>query len=117
MKNWLINFLLFVAGAITGVFVFQQSANFSSLNLQEMQTRIVKERDFAIQKAIEAGVYKCCITPPCTMCFMEANHWNNQIAGTCDCDTLIAQGKEPCPQCVAGLCEKSDNGNCEVNKN
>ena len=115
--NLLIKFLLFASGAAAGILAIQRTGNFSSLSLQEMHARIIRERDFAIQKAIQTGVYKCCITPPCTMCFMEANPWNNQTAGTCDCDTLIAQGKEPCPQCIAGLCEKSDNGTCKVNKN
>jgi len=40
---------------------------------------------------------------------MEANKWNNFQAGTCACDDLIAQGKEPCPQCKTGLCEVGES--------
>jgi len=44
---------------------------------------------------------------------MEANQWNNFTAGTCACDDLIAQGKEPCPQCKRGLCEGEDSA-CSI---
>lgn len=92
-----------------------QLPTFESLSVEEMHQRIVEERDLAIQKSIEDGDYRCCITPPCTMCFMEANQWNNYQLATCACDDLIAQGKEPCPQCVNGLCDKTEEGICQVN--
>lgn len=66
-----------------------------------------------IKKATAEGKYKCCINPGCTMCFLEANEWNNHQAGTCACDDLIAQGKDPCPQCKRGLIQ--DTGvSCEI---
>lgn len=84
-----------------------------------MYKRIVKERDYAIGQALARGDYRCCINPPCTMCFMEANQWNNWKAGTCACDDLIAQGKEACPQCKRGLDGEDSCGSveesCEVN--
>lgn len=84
----------------------------------ELHKSIITQRDFAIQKAIEAGDYDCCIDPPCTMCYMEANKWNNFTPGICDCDKLIAQGKEPCPQCDRELCGESkeeESDFCAVN--
>ncbi|MBM4402334.1 MAG: hypothetical protein FJ044_03760 [Candidatus Cloacimonetes bacterium] len=108
--------IFFITGIAVGT-LFLGQTEFYTLSPQRMQARIIKERNFAIRKAVEAGVYKCCITPPCTMCYMEANPWNNQTPGTCDCDNLIAQGQEPCPQCVVGLCEKSADGTCEVSGN
>jgi len=95
--------------------VLGQASNyvaFENLSPEEMHETIVAERDLAIQKAKEAGDYKCCIHPPCTMCYMEANQWNNHAAGTCACDNLIAQGKEPCPQCKRGLCESEQETVC-----
>lgn len=89
---------------------------FEDLGHEKTLTRIIKERDVAIEKTTEEGIYKCCIHPACTMCFMEANKWNNFEAGTCACDDLIAEGKEPCPQCKNGLCDKSEEGLCKVNK-
>ncbi|MBL7159760.1 hypothetical protein ISS85_04745 [Candidatus Microgenomates bacterium] len=107
---------LFLSGVFLAaiLFITARSDNFSSLSSQEMHQRIIKERDFAIQKAAKEGSYKCCIDPPCTMCYMEANEWNNQTAGTCACDELIAQGKDPCPQCERGLCSASKEGFCET---
>lgn len=117
MPNLLNKISWFFTGIIvtTAVLSFvQDRSSFSKLSSDEMYRRLISERNFAINKAVESGIYECCITPPCTMCYWEANPWNNQTAGTCACDDLIALGKEPCPQCVKGLCEKSAEGTCEV---
>ena len=94
-----------------------RQVDFENLEVDQMRDRIVEERDLAIEKAMQDGDYKCCIHPPCTMCFMEANKWNNFTPGTCACDDLIAQGEEPCPQCKSGLCEKNTEGLCKVDNN
>ncbi len=91
------------------------SPTFSDLSSDDMYQEIIEERDIAISKAVDDGVYRCCIDPPCTMCYMEANQWNNDEPGTCLCDDLIAEGKEPCPQCKSGICEGSDS-TCSVIK-
>jgi len=98
----------------TGLLISKNNnSSFENLDAKQMNEEIVRQRDLAIQKAVENGSYKCCITPPCTMCYMEANEWNNYTAGTCACDDLIAQGKDPCPQCERGFCEsKSEEGTC-----
>lgn len=98
-------FLLLI-GTLVGYWFFNlQNPSFENLNSEEMYRQIIEERDYAINKAVAAGDYKCCIEPPCTMCYMEANQWNNFKERTCACDDLIAQGKEPCPQCKSGLCQ------------
>ncbi|MBU2591875.1 hypothetical protein KKD61_00230 [Patescibacteria group bacterium] len=110
-------FLLLLLAFIAGGLIFSQISSkddFESLDSQAMYQKIISERDLAIQKAVESGDYRCCIYPPCTMCYMEANQWNNFKAGTCACDQLIAQRKEPCPQCKKGLCSKDENGACLV---
>jgi len=117
LKNILILLLLLIAGGVSfwlanGL----QSPSFEDLSARQMYEKITEERDLAIQKAVESGDYRCCIHPPCTMCYMEANQWNNNKAGTCACDDLIAQGKEPCPQCKQGLCEENDIGTCIINQ-
>lgn len=99
-------FLLLTAVGVMGFLITkQQETALESLIAQD------------IQKAVEAGDYRCCIEPPCTMCYLEANQWNNFTAGTCACDDLIAQGKEPCPQCKQGLCGTDVEGTCKVNGN
>lgn len=109
-----------LAGILTGYFVFSfENPDFSELNSAEMLKQVLTQRDYAIVKAVKEGNYRCCINPPCTMCYVEANQWNNGAPGTCACDDLIAQGKEPCPQCKRGLdgkgsCGESTVGSCEV---
>ena len=104
-KVFIILPIILITGAIIGFFVYLNSQSFENLSAEEMYKKIIFQRDFAINKAIESEDYKCCINPPCTMCYMEANEWNNFTAGTCACDDLIAQGKDPCPQCKKGLCK------------
>jgi len=101
--------LILLVGGATGYLIFvSQNPNFEDLSAEEKYERIIHERDIAIAEAKEAGDFRCCIHPPCTMCYMEANEWNNFTPGTCACDDLIAQGKEPCPQCKRGL----EDGTC-----
>jgi len=107
MKKAIVIIFLLLLGGLGGYLASRlqtPSVDFNKLSPDEGYQRIIKERDFAIQEAIKEGVYKCCIEPPCTMCYMEANEWNNYLVGTCACDELIAEGKEPCPQCERGLC-------------
>ena len=116
LKIYSLFLVIFLIGVVVGYLIFTiKNSDFEKLNQQEMYKRIIKERDYAISKAVEAGVFKCCIDPPCTMCYMEANQWNNWKAGTCACDDLIAKGKEPCPQCQAKLCGARDSS-CNLKK-
>ena len=108
-------FLLIIAGGIFFLSSKENDSSFEDLSSEEMRQRIIEERDLAIEKAVEAGDYRCCIHPPCTMCYLEANEWNNFEPGTCVCDDLIAQGKEPCPQCKKGLCQTEIEGACLTN--
>ena len=112
IKNLFLFSLLLV---FSGYLVYQlQTPNFKKLSAEERLQRVIRERDEAIKLAVEEGVYQCCIEPPCTMCYLEANQWNHYQAGTCACDELIARGEEPCPQCKQGLCETDDEGVCET---
>lgn len=108
--------ILILAGIGLGYLISSRRPSpFESLDSKEAQQEIVKQRNLTIQKAVEEGKYKCCITPPCSMCFMEANQWNNFEAGTCACDDLIAQGEEPCPQCKNNFCQGEESDFCKIN--
>lgn len=116
INKLLLFLLIFLLGSVTGYLIFEtQKENFEELAPEEMYQRIITGRNLAIDKAVESGIYRCCINPPCTMCYMEGNQWNNGKAGSCVCDELIAQGKEPCPQCKRGLCETDKEGTCKLN--
>jgi len=106
MRKFIFIILIFLLGSFGSHLFFSiQNPAFEKLSPEAMHQRIIKERDYAIGQAIDRGDYRCCINPPCTMCYTEANQWNNFTAGTCACDDLIAQDEEPCPQCQRGLCE------------
>ncbi|MBL7141924.1 hypothetical protein ISS21_02425 [Patescibacteria group bacterium] len=114
MKKVAIIFLILLTGGFIGYLIFNiQNPGFEKLNPTEQYEKIINQRNQAIAQAVKAGVYKCCINPPCTMCYSEANQWNNHKAGTCACDDLIAQGKEPCPQCKRGLI-RDTGSSCEI---
>ncbi len=107
-----VNLFLIIVGLV-GLLIFKQfNHTFKNLNSKILHQNIIEQRDYGIQLAVENGDYQCCITPPCTMCYMEGNQWNNQTAGTCACDQLIAQGKEACPQCQNGNCGLETEGTC-----
>lgn len=95
--------VLFIGIGLGMVISYYTSVQFEDLSPGEMQAQIIDYRDFAIKKATASGIYSCCISPACTMCYMEANQWNNQTPGTCACEDLIAQGKDICPQCKRGI--------------
>ncbi len=78
-------------------------------SLEEKRENVLSELSLAIEDAEEAGVYKCCIKPACTMCYLSGNKWNYDKPGTCACDEFIAKGEEPCPQCARGI----EEGNCK----
>tara|TARA_Y100000310_G_scaffold17993_1_gene17748 strand:- start:43 stop:441 length:399 start_codon:yes stop_codon:yes gene_type:complete len=113
MKKIIIIVLILLAGGIIGYLIPTNvdsvdqelivGNSFENLNTDEMYQQIIENRDFAIAQAKANGDYRCCISPDCTMCYMEANQWNNHQAGTCACDDFIAKGEDPCPQCKKGL--------------
>lgn len=104
--------IFLLGGFISYLILGIQNPVFEKLSPSKMYERIIQERDYAINQAVARGDYRCCINPPCTMCYMEANQWNNFTAGTCACDDLIAQGKEPCPQCKKVVI-KDTGSSCE----
>ncbi len=121
--NYLKIISIFLIGLGLGlVFYYFPSSSFSKLSPDEMHQQVISQRDFAIKEAIARGEYNCCIEPACTMCYMEANQWNNQKAGTCDCVDLIIKGEEPCPQCKRELAKQAEavcdfSQECEEDKN
>ena len=84
-------------------------ATAQSETFEQRRTRILDEMALEIQDAESQGEYKCCIEPPCTMCYLGDWVWDD---GTCDCDGMIKNGDwdKVCPQCVKGIEEGSCNG-------
>jgi len=114
MRKFILSILIFLFGSLVGYLVFDiQNPGFEKLNSEAIYQRIIEQREYAIEKARESGDYRCCISPACTMCYMEANQWNNHRAGTCACDDFIAKREDPCPQCKKGLVIDTGSS-CEI---
>ena len=70
-----------------------------------------------IQAKVDAGEYRCCIDPPCDMCFLGHWLWDD---GACYCDDMIAKGEfdKVCPQCKngieLGLCKSTQEDFCDI---
>jgi hypothetical protein len=88
--------------------------------LQSFETKranIITGMNDLIGQQVEAGNYRCCIEPACTMCFMGNWIWDD---GICRCDDMIAQGEDDkvCPQCKKGLeegkCKYAQEEKCEL---
>ena len=108
-------FFLFVGVAsialFLGVFLLRGES------FDEQHSRILKELSSAIDDAVLQGKYKCCIDPPCTMCYLGNWIWED---GSCRCDDMIAKGEfdKVCPQCKKGIeegeCTSTESTVCDV---
>ena len=112
-KLILISFLLLLV-----IIVFSVDGFIKKPTLEEQREIVISELNLAIEGAKESGVYKCCIEPACTMCYLNGNKWNYGKAGTCACDEFIARGEDPCPQCIKGieegLCKSTKKEECDT---
>lgn len=81
--------------------------------------QILEDIDEGIQMEIENGNYRCCIDPPCDMCYLGHWIWDD---GSCKCDDMIANGEfdSVCPQCKKGIeegyCKSTNDYQCDIEK-
>lgn len=113
-KIILVAFLVFV------ILIAFTAINMKKENFEQKRERILNELSGAINEARLQGKYKCCIEPPCTMCYLGNWIWED---GTCHCDEMIAKGEidKVCPQCKKGIgegkCTSTETNNkCEALK-
>lgn len=119
-KNIIIMILILLLGTSVGYFLISsRNSEFKVKSFKEKRNEILSEIDLTLKEATKSGKYKCCIEPPCKMCFLGNWIWKD---GTCDCDTLIAEGKmdKVCPECISGIKEgrcissRVSEGTCPV---
>jgi len=78
---------------------------------------IISNIEAAIGQRVKDGTYRCCIDPPCDMCFLGEWLWDD---GSCRCDDEIAKGNfdRVCPECKKNLekgeCSSQVEDVCEV---
>lgn len=114
--------LLFLVGISLGYSILPQNTEFKAKSFEGKRNEILSEMDLTLTEATESGKYRCCIDPPCKMCFLGNWVWDD---GTCDCDGMIVEEKwdKVCPECKAGIKEgrclstKTMNRTCPVVKN
>jgi len=102
-----VSIILVVTSALVSALLLAGASPYNE-DFQKRRTRVLGELSSAIEDAENAGLYDCCIEPPCTMCYLGNWIWKD---GVCRCDEMIAQGKfdQVCPQCLKGL----DGGSCK----
>ena len=85
---------------------------FQKETFEQKRARVLNDLSLAIEEAKAEGRYRCCIEPPCTMCYLGDWIWED---GSCYCDDMIMSGhtENVCPQCKNGGCESSSGESCE----
>ncbi|MFH0874844.1 MAG: hypothetical protein V1859_02815 [archaeon] len=110
-KIFLFFFLLFL---ISPLILTEYKREFTSGDRRE---KVLSELSLLIKEAESEGKYKCCIEPPCTMCYLGNWLWED---GSCYCDDMIAKGEydKVCPECKKGLedgvCKSSVEKPCNL---
>jgi len=81
---------------------------FEIKGFEKKRSEILSEMNTTLDKAIQSGEYRCCIVPPCKMCFL--GNWIFED-GKCNCDTLMVEAKwdQVCPECKRGI----EEGKCK----
>lgn len=101
MKNWIIGIAVVLLLAViffNAVFSVNGLANFKKESFDQKRARDLNELSLSIEEAAAQGKYNCCVTPPCTMCYLGNWIWKD---GICRCDEMVAKGEfdKVCPQC------------------
>lgn len=108
-------FILLALGVTAGILLSEAIPRM--LTYEQRRMRVIDSMDSAIRDKAYSGEYRCCIEPPCDMCFLGHWLWDD---GACRCDDMIARGEydKVCPQCAKaledGACESSAESACEV---
>jgi len=90
------------------IIVFNSSITFQKEDFEQKRIRVLNELSLAVEEAKVQGKYKCCIDPPCTMCYLGNWIWKD---GSCYCDDMIIKGEfdKVCPECKRGI----EEGKCK----
>lgn len=107
MKINLTIFILIILITV-GAVIFFIITKINENSFEKNREKVLSKLYLVIEDAKKIGKYKCCIEPPCTMCYLGNWIWQD---GTCDCDRLMARGEwdKVCPQCKKGI----EQGKCK----
>jgi len=113
-----LSFLIILVMLVMSIIIaFNSSITFQKEDFKQKRIRVLNELSLAIEEAKSQGKYKCCIEPPCTMCYLGDWIWKD---GSCYCDDMIIKGEfdKVCPECKRGIeegkCMSTDETRCKT---
>jgi len=116
-KTKLIFLIILVVLVISIIILFNSLTTFQKEDFEQKRVRVLNELSLAIEEAKAQGKYKCCIEPPCKMCYLGDWIWKD---GSCYCDDMIIKGEfdKVCPECKRGIeegkCKSTDETRCKA---
>ncbi len=102
---------LFTIGSIIGgtvSFIATTQINHDAeIGSSQYNKEVTAEKNKGIKKLLAEGRYKCCITNPCSYCFSDPDHQNENLV--CGCLESIMNGEHPCGECIGEILEGNGN--------
>ena len=100
--------ILFLIVAFLGcVFIFNLWGDYRLTEYSIGQKKMIAEKDEIIRSLLAEGRYKCCLKEPCSYCFFDSDHMNEELI--CDCLEDVMNGGHPCGECIGEILEGNGN--------
>ncbi len=102
--------LLLIGGVVGGTVLSMPTSEMNhgaEKYSSEYNKEIIAEKDEGVKNLLAEGRYKCCLTKPCSYCFSDPNHQDEELV--CDCLENIMNGKHPCGECIGEILEGNGN--------
>ena len=102
--------LLLIGGVGGGTILFMPDSGMkhsAEKYSTEYNKEIIAEKDNGVKNLLAEGRYKCCLTKPCSYCFSDPDHQNEELV--CDCLEDLMNGKHPCGECIGEILEGNGN--------
>ncbi len=102
--------LLLIAGVVSSTILFTPTSEMNhnaAKYSMEYNKEIIAEQNNGIKNLLAEGRYKCCITKPCSYCFSDPDHQDEELV--CDCLEDLMNGKHPCGECIGEILEGNGN--------
>jgi hypothetical protein len=102
--------LVLIGGVVFSIVLFMPSSEMNHLAEKyttEHNKEIIAEMDGGIKNLLTEGRYKCCMLKPCSRCFANPDHHDEELV--CDCLVDIMNGKHPCGECLGEILEGNGN--------
>jgi len=107
--------LLLIGGVVGGTVLSMPTSEMNhgaEKYSSEYNKEIISEKDEGIKNLLAEGRYKCCLTKPCSYCFSDPDHQDEELV--CDCLEDIMNGEHPCGECIGEILD--GNGNALISE-